>query len=550
MKPDSSKDARTSPALSVVVPFRDVEEYFGECLDSLARQTFTDLEVILVDDGSSDSSAVIAKEAVAADPRFQLVQQEAAGPGPARNAGVRQARGAYLAFADADDVVPRDAYRLMIASLERTGSDFATGAVERLEDGRLTASFLHRGLHAEKAERTHATKRPLLVRDRTPWNKVFRRSFWESHLFVFPSGLYEDPPVNVRAHAVAKAVDVLPDTVYHWRKRDGSITEERHGDDNLAHRLRSASLVRADLAANAPALLPAYDEHVVVDVELRVLLDAFARLTDPDTAFASGAVLAAALGQDTVDRLPSLDRLRLRLLATGEQDKLRELLRYQELGGPATAEVVQDGKRWYAAYPFRDELPRELFDVTDELLPVGRIDRCTWTEHGLEVEGHAYIRHLESEHAKLRVWLVAARKLGLVRVPVTRVDRPDVTAASGQSAVSHTASGFTGTVPASAFKPFGRARPADWTFYVEIVNQGVRRRRSLGNPAEQARQWPVSAELPGGLRADAVAGPGRYQVRVRAAVAEVTGHRVEDGSLVLEGRLPTKIKERPSLVAN
>ncbi|GAA3227329.1 bifunctional glycosyltransferase/CDP-glycerol:glycerophosphate glycerophosphotransferase [Actinocorallia longicatena] len=539
-----------SPKLSVVVPVHDVEDYLAACLDSLAAQTLTDLEVVMVDDGSTDASSVIAKAMAGRDPRFRLVQQDPAGPGPARNAGVRLASGEYLAFADADDVVPPDAYRLMVASLDRTGSDFATGAVERLQDGRLVRSVLHQGLHAERLERTHVSRHEVLVRDRTPWNKVFRRSFWDAHLFVFPAGLYEDPPVNVRAHAVAKAVDVLPEVVYHWRKRDGSITEERYDSANLEQRLASARTVRDDLVVRAPKLVGAYDRHVLVDVELRVLFEGLERLDEAAGPLRIGAGLAAAMDPASVAGLPAIERLRLHLLATGAEDRLRELLRFERLGGTAATTVTRRGRRWYADLPFAGSEPDHLYDVTAELHPVARVDRCDWTDGVLRLEGHAYVRHLDAAGSSIRLWLVSARGLGLVRVPLTRVDRPDVTAGSGQSAVCYDASGFTAEIPATALRTLGRFRPADWRLYVEIVNQGVRRRRSLGNPGSAAQKWPAAVRLSGGLQAEAVAGPGQYLLRVRRIEAEITGHEVTGDGLVLSGRLAGRPGDRTMLVAD
>jgi len=76
-----------------VVPFYNVGEYIGDCLESIARQTWTDFEAILVDDGSPDDSAVVAKEICSRDDRFRIVEQENAGLGPARNRGVREATG-------------------------------------------------------------------------------------------------------------------------------------------------------------------------------------------------------------------------------------------------------------------------------------------------------------------------------------------------------------------------------------------------------------------------------------------------------------------------
>ena len=122
----------TTPRISVVVAFFNNEDDLGDCLDSIAAQTHPDLEVIMVDDGSSDHSAEIARAKAAADPRFTLLQPEHGGPGGARNRGVERARGEYLAFVDGDDVLPANAYELLLHTLERSGSDFVSGAVNRV----------------------------------------------------------------------------------------------------------------------------------------------------------------------------------------------------------------------------------------------------------------------------------------------------------------------------------------------------------------------------------------------------------------------------------
>ena len=122
----------TTPRISVVVAFFNNEDDLGDCLDSIAAQTHPDLEVIMVDDASSDHSAEIARAKVAADPRFTLLQPEHGGPGGARNRGVERARGEYLAFVDGDDVLPANAYELLLHTLEGSGSDFVSGAVYRV----------------------------------------------------------------------------------------------------------------------------------------------------------------------------------------------------------------------------------------------------------------------------------------------------------------------------------------------------------------------------------------------------------------------------------
>ncbi|MFD0685550.1 bifunctional glycosyltransferase/CDP-glycerol:glycerophosphate glycerophosphotransferase [Actinomadura fibrosa] len=550
-----------SPKLSVVVPFHNTEEYLRECLESLAGQSFRDLEVIMVDDGSTDNGAVIAKELCERDERFRLVVRENEGPGPARNAGVRQASGEYLAFADADDTVDREAYARLVGSLERTGSDIACGNVERFDGDRTWQSVLHEGVFAEARPKTHVSRYALLIRDRTPWNKVYRREFWKRAELEFPAGFYEDPPVTAKAHAMAGSVDVLSDTVYYWRKRPGSITEDRYAWDNISQRINSAKVVRDGLADYAPNLLAAYDEHVLVDVELRVLLEALPRTDDArrEELLGMGADLAEGLNARVLKRLPALQRLQLHLLCRRMLPELLEVLRFVQLGMPVQTPRVRRGlrSRWYAEYPFFEDeergVPSHVYDVTEELTPVAAIDRVEWADDGrLRIEGHAYIRHLDSsteDGSRIRVWLLASNRRGLMRVPVRRVRRPDVTARSRQPVVSYDWSGFVAELDPSALKIFGRWRDVDWIPCVEIVNRGVRRRRTFGNPNLTNRQWPAERECAPGVLVQGVAGKRRFVLQVRRTAAAVTGCGLDGDEVWLEGWCRAPLGTEPQVTA-
>lgn len=535
-----------SPKLSVVVPFHNTEEYLRACLESIAGQSLRDLEVIMVDDGSDDNGAVIAKEMCDRDPRFRLLVRDNEGPGPSRNAGVRLAKGEYLAFADADDVVEHDAYSRMVGSLERTGSDMASGNVERMDVDRTWQSVLHSGVFTETRLKTHVSSHGLLIRDRTPWNKVYRRAFWDRAELKFPTGFYEDPPVTARAHALAGSVDVLSDTVYYWRKRPGSITEDRYDWDNLCQRLRSARVVREGLASYAPQLVATYDEHVLVDIELRVVLDALPRTDDEnrEELVAMGAALAEGINPRVIRRLPSMTRLQMHLLCRKKLPELMDVLRFVQLGKHNDTARVRRGlrHRWYAEYPFFEDeecgVPLHVYDVTDELKPAAVIDRATWVGGRLRLEGHAYIRHLDSsseDGSRIRLWLLASNRRGLMRVPIRRVRRPDVTARTRQSVVSYDWSGFVAEIDPAALRIFGRWRDVDWIPCVEIVNRGLRRRRTFANPRLSARQWPDDQECAPGVLVQGVAAKRRFVVQVRRTEATVAGSHVEGGELWLDG---------------
>ncbi|HEV7711166.1 MAG TPA: glycosyltransferase, partial [Asanoa sp.] len=226
--------------LTVVVPVHNVARYLDICLESLARQTYRDLDVVLVDDGSTDGSGALAAAWPVRDPRFRLVRQANAGLGAARNAGAALATGDYLAFVDADDVLPAYAFEVLVGALEQTGSDFATGDVRLLTDGSLAPSALHAGTHRETRLAADPHEHRYLVYDRLACNKVWRRSFWGDTRF--PEGVhYEDIPVTVPLYGRARAVDVIGLPVYYWRQRppgDPSISqrlaERRNLDDRFA----------------------------------------------------------------------------------------------------------------------------------------------------------------------------------------------------------------------------------------------------------------------------------------------------------------------------
>ncbi|QNN52686.1 glycosyltransferase family 2 protein [Nocardioides mesophilus] len=229
-----------APRLSVVVPAYQVEEYLGDCLDSILAQTFTDLEVVVVDDGSTDRTGEIADRYARRHRRLRVVRQANGGLGAARNVGVGHCTGRLLAFVDSDDVLPSDAYEVMVAALDRTGSDLVVGAVERFDGARRYMTPLMRENHEREALRTTVEQQPTLLADVFAWNKVFRRSFWDRHGLCFPERVrYEDQPAMTRALLAADAVDVLTETVYLWRVRgDGtSISQRRHEVADLSDRL-------------------------------------------------------------------------------------------------------------------------------------------------------------------------------------------------------------------------------------------------------------------------------------------------------------------------
>jgi CDP-glycerol glycerophosphotransferase len=324
------------PRISVVVPIYNVERYLPACLDSVAGQTVGDFEVVMVNDGSTDSGPELAEEYSRRDPRFRLVHQENAGLSAARNTGSDAAGGEFLAFLDSDDVLPPNAYELLLGALDTTGSDFATGNVHRLTRWGTSQSAFLAKTFARTQLKSHVTRFRPLIADRTAWNKLWRRSFWDRQGYRFPEGmLHEDIPVVVPAQFAAHSVDVIADPVYLWRIREGgelSITQRRLEQRALLDRMTAIERVSAHLAEHGPARAKRwYDESLVAD-DLRLHLNVLDIADDDYRALFLERVNAFLDGADPgiYDDLPAIDRLKWHLVRRRLMPELLEVLQFQK----------------------------------------------------------------------------------------------------------------------------------------------------------------------------------------------------------------------------
>ncbi|MEL7668859.1 MAG: glycosyltransferase, partial [Methanobacterium sp.] len=236
--------------VSVIVPIYNVEEYLKECLDSLVNQSLKEIEVLMVNDGSTDSSGKIAAEYANKYENFHLITKPNGGLGQARNYAIPLVNGEYIAFVDSDDFLSKDAYKKLYEMSENGKHDIITGNVRRFNSKRYYDSSLHKKIFKETIENTHITKNPELIYDTTAWNKLFKTEFWRENNFKFPEGvLYEDIPVTIPAHFKSRSTAVLADAkwpIYYWRERDGltkSITQERTDITNFTDRLSALKTV-------------------------------------------------------------------------------------------------------------------------------------------------------------------------------------------------------------------------------------------------------------------------------------------------------------------
>lgn len=258
----------TGPVLSVVVPIHDVAAWLPACIDSILRQPVRDLEIVLVDDASSDGSTAIAERYAAAHDRVRLVRiEERSGVSIARNVGVTHCTAPFLTFVDSDDELPVDAWTRMLRTLRRTGSDFIVGKAARVSETEWFVPPLMARNHAAPRLRTTLDEVPLMLADVFVWNKIFRRDFWDRAGITFPERTrYQDQPALTRAFLAAGRFDVVTDVVYEWRIRhDQTSATQRRGELSNLEERRRTKLMTLDLVRE-------HGSSAVLDVLVREIL--------------------------------------------------------------------------------------------------------------------------------------------------------------------------------------------------------------------------------------------------------------------------------------
>ncbi|MFE0462745.1 CDP-glycerol glycerophosphotransferase family protein [Kitasatospora sp. NPDC058965] len=540
-----------APRLSVVVPIYNVERYLEECLESIAAQTMGDLECIMVDDGSKDGSAAIAEAFAAKDSRFRLVRKQNAGLGAARNTGLQHLTEGteFLAFVDSDDTLPPSAYELMISTLDQTGSDFCSGNVLRFR----AIGFYPSGGHAKPFKqtrlKTHITELPALVTDRTAWNKVYRRSFWDAADLLYPEGiLYEDAPVSVPHHYLAKSVDVLSEPIYHWREREVgemSITQMRTNPKGLVDRVTSMELVRAWLLKQTEPkyreYLHAYDENNLVE-EIPMF---FWSVVDGEQDYRDAYVqhvgrLLRAIGQDQVRKLRAPLKLKYHLTLQGRMDEFVEQMRFEsESNGAAPARGLL---RPYADYPFlrggRKSVPSDVLRLDNALVMRSRIYDSAWVDGKLRLNGHAFPEHLGAEHKHDLVKLLVLRQADGRRFVTfsTRTQySAEATASSPHDLYSCDWAGFSTLIDPAKLKKRGQWQEGTWRVLIAGAGKaGVYKGRISGGWADTAENFtPYWADA--ATRIVPFLKDNFLQLRIERLRAAVTEIKAVDGAVELSG---------------
>lgn len=252
--------------ISVIVPIYNVEKYLPKCLDSLISQTYRDIEIILVDDGSPDRCPEICDVYARKDGRITVIHQKNGGESVARNTGVKAAKGEYLGFVDPDDWAAQDMFEKMLDAMVENQADLVTVGYHYChDDGRIDESRAYQRKDPEILSRKEMMRRcsdiPPTIRH-VVWNKLFCKELFKG--LVFQESLRASMDVKLLTEylqKIQKAV-FLHEPYYFNRVRIGSAT---HGglsihslaDTFEAHRFMYDAIVKAypDLKRHSQAFL-------------------------------------------------------------------------------------------------------------------------------------------------------------------------------------------------------------------------------------------------------------------------------------------------------
>lgn len=211
-----------NPIISIVVPVYNVEKYLDRCIESILAQSFKDFELILVNDGSSDSSAFICDKYKGMDKRVKVIHKENGGLSDARNKGIEIATGKYIGFVDSDDYIDKDMYLQLYELIEMHSADIAicdAVLVSDFEQPKFKNARNVRVLTKEQALKDMICTKTISV---NAWNKLYKINLFDT--IKYPKGmLYEDLDTTYKLIDLSNTIVISDAQKYAYVQRIGSI---------------------------------------------------------------------------------------------------------------------------------------------------------------------------------------------------------------------------------------------------------------------------------------------------------------------------------------
>ncbi len=228
---------KKNPAISVIVPVYNAETYLKQCLEALVSQTFKEIEIICVDDNSTDRSAKILADFAKNDKRIRIIKNKSKGVAAARNTGLEYASAPYIMWCDSDDFYDEKMCEHMLATMQHNQSDIvecATNVVyDKLDDN--LKQDVERYLRLKMVNKHKMNDWVIINSDASLWNKIYRREVIDGGAVRFPEGIiYEDAYFNDTYMVNCKNIVFLNERLYNYRRHDGSVMSQSFKKTGIA----------------------------------------------------------------------------------------------------------------------------------------------------------------------------------------------------------------------------------------------------------------------------------------------------------------------------
>ncbi len=219
--------------VSVIVPVYNTEKYLRKCIDSIVEQTYTNLDIILVDDGSTDASGVICDEYAGKDSRIRVIHKENEGNGQARNTGLDHMEGAYVLWVDSDDMIHRKQVEVLLSIAKEKNADIVVGGYCAISDGEEPKDqTIADGIYdnAEVLSDSHLyddgfiKKRSMILT--VPWCKICKRELYD-HVRYPHKRIHLDTWTTWKLYENSQKVVFVAEPLYYWRNNPDSLTRRK-----------------------------------------------------------------------------------------------------------------------------------------------------------------------------------------------------------------------------------------------------------------------------------------------------------------------------------
>ena len=490
MRKHSASNRVVKPKVSIIVPAYNVAPYIVDCLKSLSEQRYINIEIIVINDGSTDATEQRVRECIEGDNRIKLFNQVNGGLSRARNAGVARASGSFLCFVDSDDELEPDYIATAVETLLTTESDFVVVGYSRFNSSRAwkAARWIQ---EAHKSDRMAVTlqQAPDILVNAMACSKLIRKSFWDKNDLGFVPGVtYEDQIFSATLYTKARQFDILEKSFYKWRDREdrSSITQRIGDPEDFTSRISAA--------VKAREILEDYDQEVshlrigqILSNDLTVWLRQIPKANEVfwDALVAGLSALTSGEPEGVWSGVAPQHRLVYKTILDKEYDKAIWLFENNVWDLRSFKTVENDGT--FVIEPAEFTLPASLSDVTLRQLQPHQMDlrarltRGHWSNEKLVIDGYAFINRVDPELSRSETTIFLVSQETGDEFPISSTVRRCESAelASDHPYHDYSRMGFRIEIDQGLLLSMGTGLTRRWQFAVQVSSGSELRRQPL-----------------------------------------------------------------------